>query len=343
MNSSSSAPQLANSPYAQVLSTKGPPKRKGAWAPPPGAFNNPDMPKFDGPGPGRYTPSSSFTKPRVTGTRFGSEDRFKYLGPQLPLTTTGSGMSGMYTPQTQTSPGPGYMPKYTLTHSMSRVSSFSVERRDTSGVAPGGSATNPGPGLYTPSEKILSTKKNYTPGGAFLADDRHKYLGQVDPDSGQLVQSFSPGPLYRPSYASARPRAPTVAFGGRGPGTIKKPPKLMGESPGPGAYEHNQTLADGARTSTKPRAPAPGFGSTTRSTSSMADSSMCFHGKVPVDMANAKNISISPGPGYNPSVAGVKPAPARPIFGTSKRVTPGLGMFAGDVGYKPPKGEQAHE
>ena len=59
----------------------------------------------------------------------------------------------------------------------------------------------------------------------------------------------------------------------------------------------------------------------------MVDSSKCFHGKVPVDMANAKNTSISPGPGYNPSVDAVKPDSKHPVFGTAKRVTRGLGMF----------------
>jgi hypothetical protein len=322
---SSSAPVLSNSPYAQTIGNPKPKKKATAWAPPPGAFNHPDLPKFDGPGPGRYTPGYNVTKPRVAGTRFGSEDRFKYLGPQMPLETTSAGMSGMYTPQASAGPGPGYVPKYNLVHSSSRISSFSVERRDTSGVAPGGSATNPGPGLYTPSEKLLSTRRNNTSGGAFLADDRHKYLGNVDPDSGQMRQDFSPGPLYKPSDQSAKPRAPTVLFGGRGPGTIKKPPSLAQESPGPGTYDHNITLADGARTSNKPRSSAPGFGSTP-AVGPFIDSSSCFHGKVPVDMTHAKNTSISPGPGYNPSVSQTKVKPPQPIFGTSKRVTPGMAL-----------------
>ena len=85
LGGSSSAPVLSNSPYAQTIGNPQKKPQRKAWAPPPGAFNHPDLPKFDGPGPGRYTPGHNLTKPRVAGTRFGSEDRFKYLGPQLPL------------------------------------------------------------------------------------------------------------------------------------------------------------------------------------------------------------------------------------------------------------------
>ena len=203
---SSSAPVLSNSPYAAVIGNsahKAPPKKKGAWNPPPGAFNHPDLPEFHAPGPGRYTPTVSAVKPRVLGTRFGSEDRFKYLGPQQPLEQTSAGISGMYTPQASSGPGPGYMPSYGQVHSASRISSFSVERRDTGGTTPG-AATNPGPGLYTPSDKLSSTRRNNTSGGSFLADDRHKYLGQVDPESGTVRISYSPGPLYKPSFAAAK-------------------------------------------------------------------------------------------------------------------------------------------
>lgn len=308
LGASSSAPTLggplADSPYAAVIGSgkSMAPKRRGPWHPPPGAFNHPELPQFTAPGPGRYTPSTGLTKPRTTGARFGSEDRFKYLGPQQPLEQTSAGMMGMYTPQASASPGPSLMPEYKQVHTASRVSSFSVERRDTGGANPG-AAVNPGPGLYTPSEKISSHRRNNTPGGAFLADDRHKYLGAVDPDSGMVRISYSPGPLYKPSDHQAKPRAPTVAFGGNGPNTIKKPPSLKMETPGPGSYEHAFTLADGAKTSTKPRSAAAGFGSTTRPEQGPPDSAHCFHGKVPVDMTNASGTTISPGPAYNPSLA----------------------------------------
>ena len=401
LGGSSSAPALQNSPYAAVIGTQPPKKKSAKWTPPPGAFNNPDLPRFDAPGPGRYTPNTSLTKPRTTGTRFGSQDRFKYLSPLNPLEQTSTGMASL--PQSalsagsQASPGPGYMPKYGLVHSASRVSSFSVERRDTGGVS-AAQRVNPGPGLYTPSDKVLSNKKNYTAGGAFLADDRHKYLGAVDPDSGQLRQSFGPGPSYNPSYAASEKRASTVAFGGNGPGTIREVPSLEMPTPGPGSYDHATTLAAGATLSTKPRASAPGFGSTQRGSKSFvralgaskphaaaappqcptlpssraatrqlataskhhiarsalstippryrccdvtplraaaaraqADSSQCFHGKVPVDMTNATNTSISPGPAYVYDVTAVKPAPARPVFGTAKRVTPGQGIAGIDA------------
>jgi len=232
---SSSAPVLSASPYAAVI---GNPKkssmsgsRKGAWNPPPGAFNHPDLPEFTAPGPGRYTPSVNSVRPRVVGTRFGSEDRFKYLGPQQPLEQTSAGMCGTV-----------------------RI-------------------------------------------------------------------SYSPGPLYKPSHDSAKPRAPTVAFGGRGPGTIKKPPSMIQETPGPGSYEHAVTLADGAKTSTKPRSSAAGFGSTKRSEMGPPDSAHCFHGKVPVDMTNHQGGTNSPGPVYAPSIEPVRAASNSAVFGTSKRVT----------------------
>ena len=83
MQGSSSAPVLMkDSPYSQVIGKGTKPKKRTAWHPPPGAFNNPELPSFASPGPGRYTPSVNFVKPRQGGTRFGSEDRFKYLGPR---------------------------------------------------------------------------------------------------------------------------------------------------------------------------------------------------------------------------------------------------------------------
>ena len=321
---SSSAPALRDSPYAAAMSASSKAK-PGKWMPPPGAFNKPDLPAFSGPGPGRYTPNVGNTKPRTMGARFGSEDRFKYLGPQLPLQATSGGITGMYTPQAATSPGPGYLPNYNLVHSASRQSAFTVERRDTSGVAPGGGATTPGPGLYNPSEKVLSHRKNQVSGGAFLADDRHKYLGNVDPDSGMVRVSASPGPLYKPADHLAKPRASTVSFGGRGPGTIKKPPSLKMESPGPGSYEVGG-LESGAVLSGNRRASRAGFGSTQRGDSAMIDSASCFHGKVPVDMTHAHGINISPGPGYKPSVEQVKHTPARATFGTSKRTTSNMAI-----------------
>ena len=84
-------------------------------------------------------------------------------------------------------------------------------------------------------DSLVSTKKNFTAGGGFLADDRHKYLGEVDPASGTPMVNLSPGPMYQPSYDYARKRAPSVNFGGRGPGTIRRPPSLKVETPGPGA------------------------------------------------------------------------------------------------------------
>ena len=117
----------------------------------------------------------------------GGEDRFKNLGGCTEMTSTG--MTGMYNPQSMVSPGPSYMPSYSAVHSQSRISAFSTARRDTT------AARRPRPtraGLYTFPRHGALDKHNYTAGGAFLADDRHKYLGQVDPRRAQ-AQSFSPG------------------------------------------------------------------------------------------------------------------------------------------------------
>ena len=319
---SASAPTLRDSPYAQSVGNLPKPVRKTkAWTPPPGAFNDPDLPRFVNPGPGRYTPPNQHqclsTKPRAPGCRFGSEDRFKYFGPQTPLEPMKSGMmGGLYQPQNSLSPGPGYLPDYKLVRPMARSSSFTVERRDPGGVERMSRSGAPGPGLYNPSDKTLSTKRDFMSGGGFLADDRHKYLGQVDPASLTPVKQYSPGPMYKPSETQSRKRAPTVAFGGHGPGTIMKPPSLKAESPGPGSYS---PAAQGACLSTKPRVPASSFTIETRGAKTLMDSSACFHGKVPVDMTHARADNLSPGPGYNPSYKSTLKSSQQPIIGTQKR------------------------
>jgi len=190
-----------------------------------------------------------------------------------------------------------------------------VQRRDTSGESLArGSA--PGPGLYNPLDTGLSTKKNFTSGGGFFADDRHKYLGELDPSSLTPLVSQSPGPLYNPSDKIAATRAPTVAFGGHGPGTIKSVPSLKVGTPGPGAYS---PLEQNASLSTKPRVVASAFGVEVRSSKALMDSSACYHGKVMVDMTHANAFNLSPGPGYNPSLRPIKQQHERPVIGTAKR------------------------
>jgi len=92
------------------------------------------------------------------------------------------------------------------------------------------------------------------------------------------------------------------------------------ETPGPGSYDHAVTLSDGAKTSTKPRSSAAGFGSTKRSGTGPPDSAKCFHGKVPVDMTNNTKPSVSPGPAYNPNINPVKVKSQEAVFGTARRV-----------------------
>ena len=283
MKSSASAPVLRDSPYNQQVGTK--PRRRnkdGIWHPPPGGFNEPDLPHFEGPGPGQYNPRVQHmclsTKPRIPGCRFGSEDRFKYLAPMSSLERTSSGLTGgLNAPQSSTSPGPAYLPDYSCVHAASRQSSFTVQRRDTSGTEGAARSGAPGPGLYNPTDKGLSTKKNFTSGGGFFADDRHKYLGEVDPASLTPLVGQSPGPCYAPSDRFSAKRAPTVAFGGHGPNTIKSVPSLKVETPGPGAYT---PTVQNASLSTKPRVVGTAFSVEVRSSKALMDSSACFHGKV---------------------------------------------------------------
>ena len=207
---SASAPVLQNSPYAATVGK--PMRRPKVWVPPPGAFNEPDLPRFVNPGPGRYTPAHQHTclstKPRITATRFGSEDRFKYLGPQTSLEPMQSGMvGGLFCPQSSSGPGPGYLPSYDLVRPMARKSSFTVAVKGGEGRG-----NSPGPGLYNPTDK--GTRRNYTSGGGFLADDRHKYLGEIDPASLQPMKKCSPGPMCSapahapPSLPRAHPTRP---------------------------------------------------------------------------------------------------------------------------------------
>ena len=218
MSMSASAPVLQNSPYAATVG-KVPKRRPKVWVPPPGQFNEPDLPRFVNPGPGRYTLPSQRdmpNRPRITATRFGSEDRFKYLGPQTSLEPMQSGMvGGMFCPQSSSSPGPGYLPSYDLVRPRARASSFTVAVKGGEGRG-----NSPGPGLYNPDDKRI--RRNYTSGGGFLADDRHKYLGELDPASLQPLTKVSPGPIYKPGRYCQGGRVTSVSFGGHGPGTLAR-------------------------------------------------------------------------------------------------------------------------
>mmetsp|Transcript_16549 Transcript_16549/g.35490 ORF Transcript_16549/g.35490 Transcript_16549/m.35490 type:complete len:397 (-) Transcript_16549:232-1422(-) len=319
------ASSLAKSPYAESIggSTTSVLRYKGKkWTPPPGKFNEPEAPlRFSNPGPGRYDPAVQHaclsTKPRVLACRFGSEDRFKYFGPELPLERTTSGMyGGLFVPQGGQSPGPCYLPNHSLTKSRSQEASLLSQRRAQGGLEHRLKAKLPGPGAYNPNDTNISTKKNWTPQGRFMADDRTRYLGDVDPASQQPQKSFSPGPMYNPVVAITQERPKTVAFGGRGPGTMVKPPSLKAETPGPGTYT---PMAQAACLSSKRRVPAASFGAPTGPETLPIDSAYCFHGNVPVDMRFASVANLSPGPAYKPNHEPVQEASKRPVFGTDRR------------------------
>jgi len=325
MQESASAPSLmAESPYAATLASSASRTRmsKKKWVPPPGAFNEPELPpRFASPGPGKYTPAVQHavlsTKPRVVACSFGSEDRFKYYSPQIPLERTGSGMlGGIYCPQAHHSPGPSYNPSHKLTKAKSQDASFTVERRDPGGLERKQKAATPGPGMYTPKDGTSSQKKNFTAGGGFLSDDRQRYLGEVDPTSLNPAISVSPGPMYAPGTTLTAPRTRTVAFGGTGPGSMMKPPSMKAEMPGPGNYT---PIAQSASLSTKRRVPSISFGTEVRQGKTGVDSTYSYHGSVPVDMRFTNVNHLSPGPNYNPTHKLTKRSVSQAVIGTDRR------------------------
>ena len=132
--------------------------------------------------------------------------------------------------------------------------------------------------------------------------------------------------------------AGTVVFGGKGPGSVVKPPSLQADTPGPGAYT---PASQGQCLSTKRRVPACGFGIESKGNKQMMDTSHCFHKDVPIDMSHATAQNLSPGPGYNPSWAAVQSRPHGGVIGTQKRFRPvGDGNdFKKSAGGPKPKGK----
>lgn len=217
----------------------------------------------DSPGPAAQYKASAFlfTKPRVLGGRFSCEDRFKYLAPLRSLEKTSSGLTGgICGPQATPSPGPSYMPGYSIVHVAGRSSSFPVQRREVGGSQVLERSAAPGPGMYDPSDKLLSTRKVFTNGGSFLADDRRKYFDVLDPQSLTPWVSQSPGPLYNPDDTICIPRAPSVTIRGRDAAFGKSVPSLKTSTPGPGAYDLIQLSV----LSSRPRVLTSNFGSKPR-------------------------------------------------------------------------------
>jgi len=227
---------------------------------------------------------------------------------------------GLYCPRAFLSPGPCYKPSHSLTQSRSLEASFSVDRRDPGAADRKKQASHPGPGLYNPTEdRKLSNKRNFTPGGGFNVDDRYRYLGEVDPASKTPAISVSPGPMYNPGHSLVQRWPGTCSFGGRGPGTMNKPPSLKAESPGPGTYT---PMTQGACLSSKRRVQSTVFGVETRNDKPQVDSVHMFHGgKVPVDMSHASQqlLHNSPGPSYNPSYKVVQRSSQKAVIGTARR------------------------
>ena len=167
-NVGTAASRLKNSPVAASVGSLNGSRKKKGWAPPPGAFNEPDLPRFSNPGPGRYNPMAQAaclsTKPRVVACRFGSEDRLKNIG----KLSYGND-----------SPGPSYFELPSCARSRSPPRSPS--RGAAAATSSGSRGTAVRAGMYTPMDRQLGTTRNHLAGGTFLADDRTKYLGEVAP------------------------------------------------------------------------------------------------------------------------------------------------------------------
>ena len=78
------------------------------------------------------------------------------------------------------------------------------------------------------------------------------------------AKKFSPGPMYAPSADAGKRRSGTVVFGGKGPGTIMKPPSLAAGNSRRGRVHAGVA---GAVTRTKPRAERRASASSRRGTS----------------------------------------------------------------------------
>ena len=304
-----------SSPYARSLgrsastaSLGGRSSASGWLQPPAGAFNEPDPPEhFQVPGPGRYTPTVDLTgQPTRLSTklsskvcRFGSEDRMKYLSPELPLELTSTGMVGISAPKA-VGPGPCYKPTVDY-KSKSRPREVTFSTSDPN--PPASRHHVPGPQVYTPSDTVLSTTAlrgtRHHAGGRFLGDDRLQYLGQIDPASLRPIKAMGPGPG-NPNVSATLRRASTISFGKRGPGKALKPPSLAAGGPGPGAYEL-PGMAQAACLSSKRRAPATSF----------AASRSSRLGKMETE--------FSPGPRYNPSYKSILRSASQPTFGRDRR------------------------
>jgi len=346
-SASSQLGRLKGSPYAASLSgsTSGVRRR---WTPPPGAFNEPDLPpRFSTPGPGRYTPDPQHaclsTKPRIVACSFGSDDREKYFGGGLTKTT--SGMLGSNAGRSSSSPGPVYKPSHSLVEPATMRVALSSGSTDSNSLRTREGKKSPGPAQYvsaktnaptkarfsltqtdprpavllqTPNFETSSRGRSYTSGGRFLQNDRSKYMGECDPASLTPSTKSSPGPIYNYSILPIKHNPGTVSFGGTGPDSHKKRPVRASESPGPGAYSPDAQLTV---LSTNRRAPVSGFSVEPRRAATV-DSRHCFHGRVPVDMRNGDTSDLSPGPCYYPNDALIHKAAGRAVFGTAKRFGP---------------------
>ena len=156
-------------------------------------------------------------------------------------------------------------------------------------------SVGPGPAMYAPKTNFSSRERSQTSGGRFMQNDRFKYMGDVDPVSLTPSVKCSPGPVYNPSFVAVVHNPGTVSFGGSGPGTMRKPPVLAVETPGPGAYTPD---AQNVVLSTTRRAPSAGFLTAAR---------------------NGDVTCLSPGPCYYPSDAAIRKFYGQAVIGTAKR------------------------
>jgi hypothetical protein len=166
--------------------------------------------------PSRRSALAPIRRRAQASSSFGTEDRLKHLGRQRDSSKALDGPAvTSWGPQIGLSPGPIYLPTYSVTELQARSSSFPGESRaKSSAVASVSRAKTPGPGAYTPAVQhaVLSTKPRVVRQTHFPCDSRLKYLGE-QLEGVTILRITSPGPAYAPNHDFVLKSYGGVSFG----------------------------------------------------------------------------------------------------------------------------------
>ena len=190
----------------------------------PGAFNHPDLPKFDGPGPGRH--ALDFGDQATLPARACAARTVQAPGSAAAVGGDGGWDVGhvhadgrdlaraRIRPQAQPRPPPRASPRSRLS-AATPAASHPVAQQPT------------GPGLYTPSEKMLSNRRNQTAGGASLPTIATSTSATSIPIPARCGRTFAWAAVqaFGPVYLNALANGHVWRAGA---GTIKKPPSRTG-------------------------------------------------------------------------------------------------------------------